>query len=129
MVDFKHNWELQQNDHSLYTSMPQLRRVFEAEIDGMKVQVMQLKNPMDEFKVVDSMSTSICKVWYKAEGDIEMHDDFKLTVASGMMFLNAGYSWSDPHPKKMVEKFKKKFSCSTKDQAKNRVVQLALNKL
>lgn len=123
--DFKHNWELQANDRSLYTSMPQLRRVFEAEICGEKVQIMQLNNPLDEFKVVDNMSTSICKIWY-INGQLEAHQDFKLTLASGSMFLNTGYSWSDPHPKKMMDRFKDKFTPTTKEQAQNTLLNKAL---
>lgn len=122
-VDFKHNWELQKNDQSLYSTMPQLRRVFEADVNGMKVQVMQLN---DEFKVVTNMSTSICKVWYK-DGEINLHQDFKLTIASGTMFLNDGYNWADPHPKKMIEKFRSRFPQSTKQQAMTLVVNKALS--
>lgn len=125
-VDFKHNWELRKDDQSLYSTMPQLRRVFEADIDGMKVQVMQLNEPNDEFKVVTNMSTSICKVWYK-DGEINLHQDFKLTIASGVMFLNDGYNWTDPHPKKMIEKFRNRFPQSTKAQAMSLVVNKALS--
>lgn len=127
-VDFKHNWELQENDRSLYTSMPQLRRVFEAEVEGEKVQIMQLNNPLDEFKVVNHMSTSICKIWY-INGELEAHQDFKLSIASGSMFLNEGYTWSDPHPKKMMERFKGKFNPTTKEQAQNVLINRALREL
>lgn len=128
-VDFRHNWELQRDDTSLYTSMPQLRRVFEAEIDSMKVQVMQLNNPEDEFKVINNMSTSICKVWYQGDGEIHAHEDFKLTLASGVMFLNNGYDWTHPHPKKMRERYGKDFPPSTKEQAKQLVVSKALREI
>lgn len=121
-IEFKHNWELQANDRSLYTSMPQLRRVFEAEMNGEKVQIMQLNNPRDEFKVVDNMSTSVCKAWYKS-GNIYLKDDFKLTIATNTMFLSEGYSWADPHPKKMLNRFKDKFYCGTKSQIISKLVR------
>lgn len=124
--DFNHNWELQKDDTSLYTYMPQLRRVFEADIDGIKVQIMQLNNPQDEFKVIEAMSTSICKVWYQGDGKIHMHKDFKLSLASKTMFLNEGYKWTDPHPKKMVERYGKEFTLSTKEQANALVVNKVL---
>ena len=90
---------------SMYKHMEALVRVFETTIKGMKVQLIQLATPKDTFRVVDKMSVSICKAWYKG-GVINTHTDFKLTQRSGIMFLSEGYKWSDPHPKKMCERFR-----------------------
>ena len=61
------------------------------------------------------------------DGEINLHQDFKLTIASGVMFLNDGYNWTDPHPKKMIEKFRNRFPQSTKAQAMSLVVNKALS--
>lgn len=88
------------NDQMLYTHMGCIRRILECEIDGIKCQFMQLNEPKQEFKVVDKMSCSICKAWYLGR-DVELHKDFKLSVATKTVFLSDGYNWSDPHPKKI----------------------------
>ena len=54
------------------------------------------------------MSVSICKIKMDVFG-IHKHRDFKVSEASNTMFLTKGYSWSDPHPSKMFERFKNKF--------------------
>lgn len=110
----------------LYQSMEGLKRIWNAEVDGMKVQLIEMKDPKHRFKVVDNMDISICKAWYSQTGDIHLHRDFKLTIASGVMFLKENYRWSDKHGQKMKERFQRKFSCGTVDQAKNSLVSKAL---
>lgn len=127
-VDFKFNAELMQDDSSLYKHMPQLRHIFEASVEGVKVQVMQLNDPRDEFRVVENMSTSICKIWYQ-EGKIHLSKDFKLSVATKCMFLKDEYKWTDPHPKKMMERFKGKFTPSTKAHCHELLVNRSLQSL
>ena len=108
-----------QND--LYKTMRCLRRVFDVSGYDMPVQIMQLNSEKDEFKVVDLMSTSICRIYYH-EGKLVPKDDFILTGKSGVMFIDEGYNWSDPHPRKMVERFKHKYTTGTKQQAKDRII-------
>jgi hypothetical protein len=45
-------------------------------------------------------------------------------MKSGVIFLDEGYKWSDPHPSKMAEKFRGIFPQATKEQA----IQLIVNK-
>lgn len=104
------------HQHGQYKSMPFLRRVLEAEIGGEKVQFMQLTEPNAQFKVVDAMDVSICKAWCDVDMNISMHQDFKITLASGNMFLSDEYSWSDRHPQKIADRFPN-FNRSTKREA------------
>lgn len=116
------------HQHGQYKSMPFLRRVLEAEIEGEKVQFMQLTEPNAQFKVVDAMDVSICKVWCRVDMSIHMHQDFKLTLASGDMFLSDGYNWSDRHPQKIADRFPK-FYRSTKSAAVQRIVKNVLKEV
>lgn len=109
------------HDISLYATMQCLRTILDVEGFDMPVQVMLLNEPKDEFKVVDVMSTSICKIFYH-EGRIIPKKDFMLTVKTKIMFLDDGYSWSDPHPTKIVKKFKNKFTTATKERAMDRLL-------
>ena len=114
------------HQHGQYKSMPFLRRVLEAEIEGEKVQFMQLTEPNAQFKVVDAMDVSICKVWCREDMSVQMHEDFKITLASHTMFLSDGYNWSDRHPQKIADRFTK-FGRSTKDAAVQQIVKNAIN--
>lgn len=111
----------------LYKTMKSLVRIFEAEVDGIKCQLMQLEDPKGCFKVLDNMSVSICKVWYKG-GKINLSKDFKLTLASKAMFLSEGYSWSDPHPKKIIGRFPH-FCKTTKENCMKSVVNTVLREI
>lgn len=119
------------HEDSLYKCMPNLVRIFEALIDGIKVQFIQLSDVgcyNSQFKVVTNMDVSICKIAYKA-GKFKIHKDFKKTVASKIMFTKEGYSWSDKHGQKMIERFKDKFYAGTEQQVNERLVQIALKSL
>ena len=122
-ISFLSSWET-----SLYTTMRRLSKIVNISGYDFPVQVMILKDPRDEFRVVEDMSTSICKVWYK-DSKINLTKDFKLTVASGKMFLNEGYSWTDPHPKKMVERFRDKYYASNRQFAVDTVITKMLKEL
>lgn len=114
------------HQHGQYKSMSFLRCVLEAEIEGEKVQFMQLTEPNAQFKVVDAMDVSICKVWCREDMRVQMHQDFKITLASHTMFLSDGYNWSDRHPQKIADRFPK-FGRSTKDAAVQQIVKNAIN--
>lgn len=119
-------WDKDSHQHGQYKSMPFLRRVLEAEIGGEKVQFMQLTEPNAQFKVVDAMDVSICKVWCRVDMSVHMHQDFKITLASHTMFLSDGYNWSDRHPQKIADRFPK-FGRSTKSAAVQQIVKNAIN--
>lgn len=110
----------------LYKSMEGLTRIWNCEVDGMKVQLIQMAEPKYRWNVVKNMDVSICKVWYSQVGNIHLDQDFKLTVASKIMFLKEGYSWSDKHGQKMKERFEGKFHCGTRDQAEKSLVNKVL---
>ena len=110
----------------LYQSMEGLVRIWECCVDGIKVQLIQLSGPKHRWKVVDNTDVSICKAYYLANGQIKLHNDCKLTFASGVMFLKDGYCWSDKHAVKMMERFGKEFTCGTKDSAIKRILVGAL---
>ena len=93
----------------------------------MKVQLIQLCTPQNRWKVVDNMDISICKAYCKqSDLSIVLHRDFKLTVASSIMFLKDGYDWDQKHAVKMFERFKGKFVVGTKKQATDRLIRVAL---
>lgn len=96
-------------DVKLYEHMEGLRRIWNTEIQGMKVQFIQMKTIEDREKAWERMSISVCKIKMDTWGIVWKHKDFKLSQASDTMFLTKGYSWSDPHPSKIFERFKGKF--------------------
>ena len=116
-------------DRSNYKSMPFLRRVLECEVEGQKIQFMQLTEPSAQFKVVDAMSVSICKIWCTPTLELKPHTDFLKSVTSKSMFLSEGYNWSDKHPSKVYERFQKKFGRSTKEKVNNLLIEIALKGL
>ena len=113
---------------SPYATMNCIRRIINFEYKGVKFQLMQLLKPKDNFKVVDQMSASICKVWYKG-GKIHLTQDFKLTIASGLIFLNESYNWSDPHPKKIQGYFSDKFGFSNRTGAVTQALSKSLRNI
>jgi len=114
-----------EHETGVYQTMKCLRRIFNVYDYHIPVQIMQLCDPSDEFHVVNAMSTSICRVWYEG-GEIHKTKDFLLTTKTGIMFLDEGYSWSDPHPTKIRERFVKKFCAGTKEQVTNKLLYKAL---
>ena len=70
-----------------------LRTVLEAEIDVMKVQLIFVMSDGDQFKVVEEINVSICRIYWKY-GKIIPHIDFIFTVKSGIAFGNR--EWLSP---------------------------------
>lgn len=95
-------------DTKLYEHMKGLRRIWNTEIEGVKVQFIQMDTIEDRERAWEHMSVSLCKIKMDAFG-VHKHRDFKLSIGSGTMFLTEGYNWNDPHPKKIFERFKDKF--------------------
>lgn len=112
------------NESPIYKHMKFLKRIITTEIHGIPVQFMQLNDISDTFKVVDAMSVSICKAWYKGY-TLHTTRDFKITEASKIMFLSDGYSWCDPHPKKMHERFPD-YGMGAEEHALNSIVNKVL---
>lgn len=111
----------------LYKSMDGLVRIWECDVDGMKVQFIQLASPKYRWKVVNNMDISICKAYCTQEDmEIKLHEDFKLTLASGHMFLKEGYTWDQKHAMKMKDRFKGVFYIGSKSQAIASIVRKSL---
>lgn len=110
--------------NDLYKTMKFLHSIWETDFKGIKIQIMNLCDESDTFKVVDAMSCSICKVWWTPERGIVKSPDFKLTAKTGFMFLSEDYHWEDPHPKKMADKFCRKgfHKARSKEQAINYLI-------
>ncbi|MNQ25269.1 hypothetical protein D3C85_384840 [compost metagenome] len=110
----------------LYEYMPGLVRIWNCESEAMKVQFIQMSDQKYRWDVVSNMDVSICKAWYSHNGNIKLHQDFKLTVASGIMFLKDKYSWDNKHSLKMKKRFSGKFYAGTREQATSSLVSKVL---
>lgn len=119
----KENFET--HSDPMYKHMEALRNIYYYEYKGIEFQLIRLESVKDVYKAVSNMSCSICKAWYKG-GKIGLDKDFKLTVKSGMMFLNDKYKWSDYHPKKMCERFGDEYVKGTKERAIEQIVNKGL---
>lgn len=113
----------------LYKSMDGLVRIWECDFEGMRVQFIQLATPQHRWKVVNNMDISICKAYCPANMEIKLHQDFKLTVASKIMFLKDGYDWDQKHAVKIQERFKNMFYVGTKKQALDYLVHQSLKNI
>jgi len=111
----------------LYKSMEGLVRIWECVVDGVKVQFIQLATPQHRWKVVNNMDISICKAYCSSKDlSITLHEDFKLTLASGIIFLKDGYDWNQKHALKMQERFKGVYYPGDKGQAIAKLVRKSL---
>jgi len=119
-----------QDEHmSMYNSMKFIRRVFETTVDGVRVQFIQLSEDRRQFDVVNAMDVSICQCWYNHYKDeIILSRNFKLTLASKIMFLPNGNNWADKHPFKMRERFPQ-FSAGEEDAAVRRAINESLRRI
>ncbi len=98
-------WFHSEDRKVLYKTMPDLKAVWEATYLGQRVQIIQMLSSKSLFEVVGNMDVSICQVWYK-DGKIHKSRNYQLGEKLNIMFLtNEDYSWSDPHPTKMRERF------------------------
>lgn len=117
------------SDRENYSTMPFMKDVFEGNIDGMRVQFIKLKENGKQFDVVNSMDVSICKCYYDHVKDkIVLTNDFKITIASKVMFLSNECKWYDKHPSKMVKRFSE-FKTGTKDIAIDTIVKDAIKNI
>jgi len=124
-MQIKFEQQMGKNINPLYQTMEGLVRIIEFVLDGVKVQLIQMDTTKRLYSVVGNMSVSVCKVWY-TNGKIAPTRDFLITLKSGVMFLSPKYNWNDPHPTKMAEMFKDKFTCGTQDIAKERIITMSL---
>lgn len=88
----------------MYKHMDSLKRIWNTEVLGVPVQLIELNETGDQFRIVDKMDCSICKVWYKNH-QLKPTKEFLLGEKLKTMVLNDGYTWSDPHPEKMKRRF------------------------
>jgi len=96
--------EVAQSDDNLYSTMPFLKRIWNAEVKGMKVQFIQLDQDKKQFQVVDQMDVSICQIYYK-DGEIRRSNNFKLGEKLKTMWTLNECKWTDKHPSKMQKRF------------------------
>lgn len=111
--------------NEMYKSMPNLMRIWELEVESQKVQLIQLHGIGSQWKVVDKMDVSICKAWYTPENDVKLHKDFRLSLASKVMFVSEGYNWDSKHGQKIINYFGDMFSPSYRENAIDIVVRKA----
>ena len=87
-----------------YNHNPNIRAVFNAQIDDVDVQLILVKD--SPFKVVNQFPLSICKAWYK-NGQIQTDKDFNITVKHKSIFkTNTLYAQGNAYLKKVLDKFK-----------------------
>ena len=115
--------DIQHHTSPLYKTMSRLKRIFYVNYKGIDVQFMELNERGDTYKIVRDMSVSICKAWWKSDKVYGYDQEFKMTIMTGVMTLGKDYKWSDPHPQKMLERFKGKFHAGTKDSQLNVLVR------
>lgn len=121
------------NASEMYKHMKNIRRIWDGVVEGMSVQLIQLTNDRDLFKIGSMFSTSICDVTYYG-GKIKTSQDFKISLGSGVVFVREGYNWSDPHPSKIMRKAENKdfgrgVSVGSKEQAIASLVRKATENL
>lgn len=93
-----------EEDDSEYKKNPSLHRVFQTEVNGVKVQLMQMRKPT-WISVIDEFPLSICKVWYK-RGRIKATNEFNRSVANkAIIKTNIIYADRDKYVKKILTKF------------------------
>src|SRR5690606_9292813 len=89
---------------SEYKKNPDLHRVLETEIDGVKVQLMQMEKPTWGC-VVDHFPLSICKAWYK-KGTCRYEPEFIKTVDKKIIVKTSSlYANGDKYIRKVRDKF------------------------
>ena len=110
----------------LYESMKNLIRIWEMVVDGVPVQLIQMKSIADVSNVEEQMDVSICKISYDPVYDeYHKHSDFKITDKSKIIFLKEGYSLNCPHAQKIKRRFvdEWRYRLGTKDFAINCVLR------
>lgn len=114
---------------SIYAHMKNIRRIWDGEYQGLKVQLIQMVDPQDVWNLFKTFSVSICEIeWHpQIKGGYTTSERFKLTDKTMTLMLNEnGYNWDDPHPKKIWNKFTREpfnFSRGTKEQIKDTIVR------
>ena len=116
-------------ESGLYKSTEGIIRVLNTNIEGVDVQLIQLDSAKSLNKVVDGFSVSVCKIWCGDDLKPKIHQDFALTVKTWVMFLSEGYNYQDPHPKKIVDRYRGKFSLRTKDVAIQKLLRATSGEL
>lgn len=96
-------YEKNGHNRSVYATMRDLRGIYEAQGD-MPINIILMDKPGALFTVVDQMSCSICKYYYK-KGKVVQSRQAKATEITKCIGITEGYTMEDPHIKKMKERF------------------------
>lgn len=86
-----------------YKCMEHLSRIWEGECDGVKFQVMVMREPT--FKsVVPMFGASVCTAWWKGKG-VRVEPEFELSHVFKIIFKKADYTAKEKHIQKMKERY------------------------
>lgn len=109
------------NENSIYSRMEGIKRIYNVDVDGQKVQLIMMRTCRDRWNCVKEMDVSICQIYCAKDLKLHREENFILTELSGIMFLNKEKEdvpeWDEYHPQKMVKRFGDKFKPGTKQDA------------
>lgn len=87
----------------LYGSIPELRRVWEVDYHGEKVQIMVMGSPTFNC-VVDRFGVSTSKIWWKGK-NLHPTEDFIISHLTKNLFIKDNYNAGETYVKKMKERY------------------------
>lgn len=87
----------------LYGSIPELRRVWEIEYKGEKVQIMVMSSPTFRC-VIDRFGCSVSKVWWKGNS-IKVTLDFIISHILKVNLIKEDYNAGETYVKKMSSRY------------------------
>lgn len=74
----------------LYSTMKDIVRIWNTEIDGIPVQLIQMRTLKGRYKVVEEMDVSICKVWCKDDIEVKTTSEFDQTILTKIITVKDG---------------------------------------
>lgn len=120
---------MQWNEQVLnYGTIPELRRVYEIDFKGEKIQVMVMSKPTFTC-VIDRFGVSVSKAWFKGES-IRFNEEFLLSHLTKVCFLKDNYNAKETYVEKITRKFPDYVMTKYSDyEIYNRIFGLRCNKL
>lgn len=88
-----------------YTTMRNIELIWEFTYEGEDFQLMQLYGDANMGDLLEDFSSPICGIQFDGLS-LDWTEDYALSMASKCLWLSGGYSWLDPHPAKMWNRFK-----------------------
>jgi len=86
-----------------YKCMKHLQRIYEGFMDGIKFQIMVMREPT--FKsVVPMFGASVCMIWWKGK-EVRPTDTFLLSHVFKTIFKKSDYTAKEKHISKMQERY------------------------